>query len=281
MNDTVSYRYLADGKEEQRFGANPITGSAGMDIALSDFGARYYDPFTCRWTTRDSMAGKYLWISPYSYCLNDPVNRFDPNGSVVAQLFGAAVGATVELTSQVAINFILGDSLLDSFKNVDWIDVGVAAAEGAITAGTSAIKSVASRTLVRVATSTLGGAVQGKFNYDSQNRLKVNTNEQAAFTAVTGAIVGSANLGGKTVHLQNTKTNNSIVKAARNAAHSKGKSLPTEEAKAIAAKNTARNASVKATNQAATDVVDAAKMASVYIPNSFIWNKVNDEETQN
>ncbi len=25
-------------------------------LSLSDFGARYYDPYTCRWTTRDPLA---------------------------------------------------------------------------------------------------------------------------------------------------------------------------------------------------------------------------------
>ena len=274
-------RYRFSGKEEQRFGWNEMLDRPAFNLGLLDFGARHYDPFTCRWTTTDPLAGKYHSLSPYNYCAGNPVRFVDPDGCFAAQLFGIAVGAAVEVASQVTINLLSGDSIGDSLKNVDWLDVGVAAAEGAITAGTSAIKSVATKTAIRVATSAVSGAVQGKFNYDTQDHLKVNTNEQAAFTAAMGAIAGGANLGGKTVHLQNTRTNKSVVEAARNAAKSEGKSFTKEEAKNIAAKNTARNASVKATNKAATDVVDAAKMTPVYLPNSYIWKKVNDEETKN
>ena len=45
-----------------------------------DFGARMYDPFTARWTAVDPMAGKYYSISPYAYCVNNPVNVVDPDG---------------------------------------------------------------------------------------------------------------------------------------------------------------------------------------------------------
>ena len=68
-------RYRLGGKEEQRFG--------GLDLALSDFGARFYDPFTCRWTTRDPMAGKYHSWSPYNYCAGNPVNYVDPDGKKI------------------------------------------------------------------------------------------------------------------------------------------------------------------------------------------------------
>ena len=67
-----SNRYLFCGKEEQRFG--------GLDLALSDFGARFYDPFTARWTTRDPLAGKYAGYSPYSYCGGNPIRFTDRDG---------------------------------------------------------------------------------------------------------------------------------------------------------------------------------------------------------
>ena len=67
-----SNRYRLGGKEEQRFG--------GLDLALSDFGARYYDPYTARWTTRDPLAGKYAGYSPYSYCGGNPIRFTDRDG---------------------------------------------------------------------------------------------------------------------------------------------------------------------------------------------------------
>ena len=66
-------RYRLGGKEEQRFG--------GLDLALSDFGARFYDPFSARWTTRDPLAGKYHSLSPYNYCAGNPVNMVDAFGA--------------------------------------------------------------------------------------------------------------------------------------------------------------------------------------------------------
>lgn len=51
------------------------------DTELYDFGARRYDPALPRWTSVDPLAGKYPGLSPYSYCLADPVNALDPNGT--------------------------------------------------------------------------------------------------------------------------------------------------------------------------------------------------------
>ncbi|MBR4818161.1 MAG: hypothetical protein IKZ72_05925 [Bacteroidales bacterium] len=65
-------RYRLGGKEEQRFGS--------VDIHLSDFGARYYDSFTCRWNAVDPLAQKYFVMSPYNYCGNNPVNYYDAQG---------------------------------------------------------------------------------------------------------------------------------------------------------------------------------------------------------
>jgi RHS repeat-associated protein len=88
---STSNRYRLGGKEEQRFG----TGASSLDLRLSDFGARYYDPFTCRWTTCDPLAGKYHSWSPYNYCGNNPIRFSDPNGldrkdRVVGRIVGVA-----------------------------------------------------------------------------------------------------------------------------------------------------------------------------------------------
>lgn len=74
-------RHRFSGKEEQRFGSLDL-GMGGDRIAINllDFGARYYDPFTCRWTTMDPMAGKYSNVSPYIYCHNNPLSFLDPDG---------------------------------------------------------------------------------------------------------------------------------------------------------------------------------------------------------
>ncbi len=72
LKTQAANRWRYAGKEEQDI--------AGMDLHLLDFGARYYDSFTCRWNAVDPLTHKYFSMSPYSYCGNDPVNRFDPDG---------------------------------------------------------------------------------------------------------------------------------------------------------------------------------------------------------
>ncbi|MCR5316469.1 MAG: RHS repeat-associated core domain-containing protein [Bacteroidaceae bacterium] len=45
-----------------------------------DYGARHYDPAIGKFTTMDPLCEKYYHISPYAYCLGNPVVFFDPNG---------------------------------------------------------------------------------------------------------------------------------------------------------------------------------------------------------
>ena len=72
-----SNRWRLGAKETQP----PAIGS------LVDFGARMYDTFTGRWTTQDPMAWKYLGLSPYNYCGNNPVNPVDPDGKDIWRYF--------------------------------------------------------------------------------------------------------------------------------------------------------------------------------------------------
>lgn len=49
-----------------------------------DYGARGMYPAIARFTTVDPLAEKYYWISPYAYCLNNPVKYIDPDGMKVS-----------------------------------------------------------------------------------------------------------------------------------------------------------------------------------------------------
>jgi RHS repeat-associated protein len=61
--------------------------------------ARYYDPSTGRFVSRDSYAGKNedpLSLNRYTYCHNNPTNNVDPNGKfAVALIVGTAAAAAV------------------------------------------------------------------------------------------------------------------------------------------------------------------------------------------
>ena len=45
-----------------------------------DYGARQYNPITARWDRMDPLAEKYYSISPYVYCMNNPIIHVDPDG---------------------------------------------------------------------------------------------------------------------------------------------------------------------------------------------------------
>ena len=72
---TSPNRWLFSGKESQSF--------LSAAIPLLDFGARMYDPLTARWTAQDPLAEKYYAVSPYAYCIGNPISLFDPNGTDV------------------------------------------------------------------------------------------------------------------------------------------------------------------------------------------------------
>ena len=67
--------------------------------------AREYDPFTGRFLSKDAWAGLLavpLTLNAYCYCMNDPVNRVDPTGMIVAWLAGGIVGAVANVAVKVA-----------------------------------------------------------------------------------------------------------------------------------------------------------------------------------
>lgn len=65
-------KYLYNGKELQD----------DLGLMLYDYGRRYYDFQTLRFTSVDPMAHLREWGSPYNYVQNNPINRIDPNGAL-------------------------------------------------------------------------------------------------------------------------------------------------------------------------------------------------------
>ncbi len=62
--------YLYNGKELQ----------TDFDLNWYDYGARFYDVELVRWHVVDPLAEKYIFLSPYDYCDNNPIKYYDKDG---------------------------------------------------------------------------------------------------------------------------------------------------------------------------------------------------------
>lgn len=68
FDDGSDNRYLYNSKELQE------------GLGLYDYGARFYDPVTARFTTVDPLAENHYNFTPYHYVLNNPLKYIDPLG---------------------------------------------------------------------------------------------------------------------------------------------------------------------------------------------------------
>ena len=69
------------GVQPYKFGGKELDRTSGLDAY--DFGARMYFADRMQWGTVDPLCEKYYSVSPYGYCLNNPVRYIDPNGKHV------------------------------------------------------------------------------------------------------------------------------------------------------------------------------------------------------
>ena len=102
-------RYKYNGKELDRM----------HGLNLYDYGARQYDPLLCRFISFDPQAEDYYHVSPYAYCLNNPVKYVDPDGKGVwskAFKFAYKVSKAVSKKGLKALN--AADTYTSVFSDV-------------------------------------------------------------------------------------------------------------------------------------------------------------------
>ena len=86
-------------------------------------GARYYLPALGRWTAVDPMASERLWVSPYNYVQNNPVQLIDPTGALDAPIYdteGSFLGTDDQGLQGKAIVMNARTSLRECLTKVQW-----------------------------------------------------------------------------------------------------------------------------------------------------------------
>ncbi|MBQ7238603.1 MAG: RHS repeat-associated core domain-containing protein [Bacteroidales bacterium] len=66
-------------KQNFKYSGKELDRTYGLD--LYDFHARQYDPLTPGFNGVDRKSEEFYWISPYAYCLGNPVNFVDKDGN--------------------------------------------------------------------------------------------------------------------------------------------------------------------------------------------------------
>lgn len=69
------------GVQAFKYGGKELDRMHGLD--WYDFGSRFYRPDIPSWTSIDLLCEKYYSVSPYVYCLNNPMSKIDPDGQQV------------------------------------------------------------------------------------------------------------------------------------------------------------------------------------------------------
>lgn len=104
---TITFRDHFTGKEDQM----PEFG-----IPYSDYGARMYSPQLRRWMIVDPLSEKYYGISPYAYCLGNPILFDDYNGKDIV-LAGKNKSSLTVRTDLINRTFSVADMGIDWHGN--------------------------------------------------------------------------------------------------------------------------------------------------------------------
>ncbi len=99
-------------ERNSQFSTNYLFNAKELDneTGLYYYGARYLDPTGAMWLSVDPMWEKYMGISPYAYCMGNPVKYVDPDGNIIETLWDAAnvTMGVVSCAKNIAIGNYVG-----------------------------------------------------------------------------------------------------------------------------------------------------------------------------
>ena len=172
-NDVQTHKY--NGKELDRM--------HGLDTY--DYGARQYDPVLARWDRMDPLCEEFYSVSPYNYCMNNPVKNIDPDGQIPLPIITGTIGAIGGAAVEGYIAYVSGKSSKDI-----WGAAARGAIEGAVLGATmGAGTGIAVGTIASAAGGAAGNAAE---QYISSGRIKQDEVASAGVAGGLGGALGSA-----------------------------------------------------------------------------------------
>ncbi len=273
-NNVVTSTNIA---QNWKYNGKELNESLGLN--WYDYGARRYDPAIGRWFTLDKMADDEMQIdkTPYAYSWNSPVTLNDPDGNC-PWCIGALVGAATEYLVQAGTNLAKGQDLGDAlWNNIDGADVLIAAGEGALTGGASAVRRVAVTVTAEVVKSAIDVNLDGSTDVigtEGSTKTASGVVKEAGVNIVAGEALGKIDLSGKLVDA----SSDVAVKSAKSNVTAKAKNL--DKANNIRrtgnASEAARGSKAKNSNDAFKDFNKAKQAQSTTKALNSTVGKVND-----
>lgn len=235
------------------------------ETGLYYYGARYMNPRLSIWYGTDPQEDLFPDISTYCYTLGNPIKHQDPNGDIplITNIVGGIAGGLVEYGSQVVGNIAQKGLKKESFTNVDYGDIAIAAGEGFITSGGSIVRKAVVKGAIRVTATVAKNAID--INKDG---AKVNSVGETVRGSVVDAVGSKMKMKFKNIKIAKTKTANKAIESARANSHSKGRPYSSREAKQVASRTRAANKTKKGINSVVTSHINHA-------PGNAISNVVN------
>ena len=166
--------YDESGSEDYRY-----TGKPQDPTGLYYYGARYYDPVTGRFTTRDTLLGDLTTpqsLNRYAYCRNNPNKYTDPDGRWVNIAIGAGFGAVSSIISYSWTH-----------EDATWKEIAVAAVKGGVKGGIGAM-CPGSAIFAKAAFSAAGSLLSTAAGDLATSVLGLEAEERTALDVVSGVL---------------------------------------------------------------------------------------------
>ncbi len=107
------------GVQPYKYGSKELDRTGGLDAY--DFGARSYFADRLQWGTMDPLCEKYYDVTPYGYCLNDPVNAIDLHGDSITIFDMASIDAiynALQKGTNLSMKFTNGVLVPESIQQI-------------------------------------------------------------------------------------------------------------------------------------------------------------------